>query len=725
MKLKSVRIQNFKLLKDVRLEFSESREQPLTVVRAENGSGKTSTLVALRWGLYGKDGLDDPSIRLSPSSWPEGAPCEIRVQLDFSHTVYNQIGGEFVPTSTDYRLLRSATEQPRGDLPNRSVDRVTLYKVTEAGLERIEPPELLVEQMLPIEMKNIFFTDGDAAMSFISPQLTRSSKRDQVRDAIRSLLGLGLLEAASDHIVGAKKRYTEDVAKASNSQRLTDVATRLRTAQDAREQGAARLRDVERQIEELARRYEEADKRLQSALQAGDYTELAALKKQAKQQLGDALASEEHLKVRHQQVLQDERLSLALLGPTLRQGFSHLARLHDAGIIPSGSVPVIEERLEIGVCICGTDLSPATEARKSVEDLVLRQRGVDERRKVLTELHHAARVDLQRETTAAAAWLDELAGLERTRLTNRKSATAARDQMKVCEEKLAKIDEANIEQCRKERDALRVALNAKQDERRDLQTLIDQAQADVDDLEPQYDELRVKDEKLALLNARLTVIDDMASVVTGSLQHIQQEYLQRVSDRMNEMFLEMVGADPGGMSAEGDRAAARPHVFQAARISPTYEIVVHTADSRTLNPDYELNGASRRALTFSFIWALTEVSGVIAPRIVDTPLGMMSGAVKKRVLELVTAPSGSATDVEKQVVLFLTRDEIRGIEDVIDARAGKTFTYTNSDHFPIDVVHDPGITTPQILICSCSHRQRCSICARRNDDQYGLVERTP
>jgi DNA sulfur modification protein DndD len=383
---------------------------------------------------------------------------------------------------------------------------------------------------------------------------------------------------------------------------------------------------------------------------------------------------------------------------------------------------VIEERLEIGVCICGTDLGPATEARKKVENLVLAQRGVDERRKVLTELHHATRADLQREGTAAPAWLNDLASLELARLSNRKSATAARDQLKICEEKLAKIDEANIEQCRKERDSLRVALNAKQDERRDLQTQIDQAQREYDDLKPQYDELRVKDAKLALLNARLTVIEDMASVVIGSLQDLQQEYLNNVSDRMNEMFLEMVGADPSGMSEE-DRGTARPHVFQSARISPAYEIVVHTADNRTLNPDHELNGASKRALTFSFIWALTEVSRVIAPRIVDTPLGMMSGAVKKRVLELVTAPSGKAEDVEKQVVLFLTRDEIRGIEDVIDLRAGKTFTYTNSDHFPVDVLHDPGAETPQILICSCSQRQRCSVCARRNDDLYGLVER--
>jgi DNA sulfur modification protein DndD len=723
MKLKSVRIQNFKLLRDVRLEFSELKDRPLTVIRAENGSGKTSTLVALRWGLYGQDGLDAPNVRLSPTSWPDGIECEIKVQLDFSHTLYNQIAGEFVPTTTDYRLVRTVVERPEGDRPNRETPNVLLYQFTEGGLDRLDVPELLIGQMLPLEMKDIFFTDGDAAMSFISPQLTRGSKRDQVRDAIRSLLGLGLLESAASHIATAQKRYNAEISKASGAGQLADVATKLAQTKEALEQDRRRLRDVERQIEELARRYEEADKRLQLALQAGDHVELAAQKEQAQRQRDDARDNEGLLKTRHQQLLQDERLALALMGPTLGKGYAQLVALHDAGVIPSGSIPVLEERLDLGVCICGTELSPGTETRLAVENLIALQKTVDDKRKLLTELHHAAKVDLQRETTVASDWLNDLNGLERTRLNNRKVESAAKDQLRVCEEKLSRIDEASVDQVRKERDSLRVSLNAKEDERRELQTRIDQAAAAVAELTPQYDSLRRKDQRLDQLNDRLTVTEDMAAVVDGALDDIQQTYMARVSQRLNELFLEMVGADPAVMAQVADGDQHRMHVFKSATITENYEIAVYSADNRTLNPDHELSGAQKRALTFSFIWALTEVSGLIAPRIIDTPLGMMSGAVKKRVLELITAPTGEAADIEKQVILFLTRDEIRGTEDVIDARAGKVFTYTNTDHYPVDVVSDPGVDAPEILVCTCSHRQACKVCARRNDALYGLIER--
>ena len=50
MKLDSARITNFKLLEGVELLFSTDSDHPLTVIRAENGSGKTSILLALRWG---------------------------------------------------------------------------------------------------------------------------------------------------------------------------------------------------------------------------------------------------------------------------------------------------------------------------------------------------------------------------------------------------------------------------------------------------------------------------------------------------------------------------------------------------------------------------------------------------------------------------------------------------------------------------------------------------
>ncbi len=723
MKLKSARIKNFKLLRDVRIEFSIDGQRPLTVIRAENGSGKTSTLMALRWALYGQNGLDDQSMRLSRASWPSGQECEISVQLDFSHTLYSVIAGESVGVTTDYRLIRTATERPDGDRPNRGPDRVVLFESTDRGLEKKN--ESLIGDMLPIEMKDIFFTDGDAALTFISPQLSSASRRNQVKEAIRSLLGLGLLEAAGAHVARAKRRFNSEVSSLSGAGKLADITQQLTQAEDKLAQDAARLRDVERQIEDLVRRHEEADKHLQLALQAGDYDDLVQQEKQARFQVSAAKENETSLKERHRQLLQDERLSLVLLSPTLDKGFSQLAKLHDAGVIPSASIPVLQERLTLEECICGTALTKGSGARKHVEDLIAAQRTIDDERRRLTELYHAAKVDLQREANAARDWTRSLETLERTRLNNRKARENADGQLKVLNEKIKRIDKGAITDARKSRDSLLTGLTTKQDERRDLQTKIDKWGSIIGELKPQQASLLRQDRKLSILNSRLTVTEDTAAIIRGTLDDLEQIYLARVSQRLNDLFLEMVGADPASM-AELSAGQGKPtsQVLVGAAITSDNEIVVYSNDSRTLNPENELSGAQKRALTFSFIWALTEVSQVVAPRIIDTPLGMMSGRVKQRVLELITTPSSSPTDVEKQVVLFLTRDEIRGIEPIIDARAGRVITFTNTDQFPVDVVNNPNVDVPEVLRCECNHRQFCIVCARRNDDQYGLIERS-
>ncbi len=724
MKLKSVRIRNFRLLKDVRIEFSGDPQRPLTVIRAENGCGKTSTLIALRWALYGEKGLEDPLMRLSPTSWPFGQECEISVQLDFSHTLYNVIAGESVGTATDYRLVRAATERPEGDAPNRLADRVTLFQYGDAGLDKIASPELRIEEILPLEMKDIFFTDGDAALTFISPQLTKATRHDQVKEAIRSLLGLGLLENSAAHIAVSKRHFNSEISKLSGSGELSEITRKINEAEDGQSREKERLRDVDRQIEDLARRHEDADKRLQLALQAGDYEELEEQQRRARAQLADARQNEPTLKERHRQILQDERLSLALLGTVLEAGFGELAKLHQAGVIPSGSISVLEERLELRECVCGASLTEGSDARRHVEHLIATQRTVDDKRKVLTELYHAAKVDLQRGNNAASDWILSLASLERTRLTNRKAITNAQDQLKICKQKIEQIDRVGINEVRKDRDSLLAALTAKQDERRDCQTVVDGQQRTIDELTPRQAELRHQDQRLDQLNSRLTVTEDMAMVVRGVLEDLGQVYLAQVARRLNELFLEMVGADPARMRHTDDGTSDKPgQVIIGAAITENYEIVVYSNDNTTLNPQYELSGAQKRALTFSFIWALTEVSQVIAPRLIDTPLGMMSGLVKKRVIELITAPSLTVSDIEKQVVLFLTRDEIQGVEAVIDARAGSIVTFTNSAHFPVAVVNDPVVEVPQILTCGCSHRQYCRLCALQNDRQYGLIER--
>ena len=64
------------------------------------------------------------------------------------------------------------------------------------------------------------------------------------------------------------------------------------------------------------------------------------------------------------------------------------------------------------------------------------------------------------------------------------------------------------------------------------------------------------------------------------------------------------------------------------------------------------------------VLALTKGTGVIAPSVLDTALGMASGVVRKSILRVVSRECS-------QPILFLTAAEISGVEEIIEG-SGET-----------------------------------------------------
>ena len=211
------------------------------------------------------------------------------------------------------------------------------------------------------------------------------------------------------------------------------------------------------------------------------------------------------------------------------------------------------------------------------------------------------------------------------------------------------------------------------------------------------DNLLRQQKKGARVLARLEVASDVESVLKNSYDQMTNEELNKVSELMNTIFLEMIGADP-------EHGA----IIQKAEISNDFDILVYGPNDRSLNPDRDLNGASRRALTLAFILALTKVSEVEAPNVIDTPLGMMSGYVKRSVLKTTIRESS-------QLVLFLTRAEIADCEEILDAEAGRVITLTNPAHYPRMLVNNPQVKARKVLRCDCNHREECRLCQRQVD----------
>ena len=124
MKLVRAEFHNFRLLRDLELEFSRDPKKKLTVIRAANETGKTTILNALQWALYGDAALPNKGedYRLHPIDWDAAQQprVPITVTVEFEITKYHRGASGMVKTRKGYRLVRSAFEEVDGNAWRRA-----------------------------------------------------------------------------------------------------------------------------------------------------------------------------------------------------------------------------------------------------------------------------------------------------------------------------------------------------------------------------------------------------------------------------------------------------------------------------------------------------------------------------------------------------------------------------------------------------------------------------
>ena len=701
MRLESAHIRNFKLLEDVDLEFSTDPTHPLTVIRAENGSGKTSILLALRWAMWGRQGIP-AGMSLTSTAVPADKPIDVQVRIDF--TERNRISGD----ETRYRLIRSCVEtRGEGDHVDRTEDRERLLILTDQGDEDVnDGRRALIDAMLPLKLADVFFTDGDAVQNFISGiDRSQEERQDYVREAIRQLLGFDEVETAGKVLDYVHRRFRRELRE-SGSDALKNAETkreeldkRLDEKGQERERVLARIAEVERQLHE-----DERD--LDRIKGVGDLEAIQARIQDLTADIGSLDTNETNLRQQMKRLLQSEELSTRMLAEKLRAGIDVLTELENRQVIPGTSIGLLHDRLSLGMCICGSDLSPGDTGHAHILELIDEHERTEPSVQRLTALRWESRT-----IPGGAAHSDEADAEFSVRIENlKKQFTECKDsQRKKASDRKAEEDrrsQIDAEQVQTLTQRLQSNRAKKSDFDRDRGKIEGDLQGLEEQLKQQQDAVAEAERQERLSSAvrrRENVARDLLTLTTGILELLKSDHVERVSDRMNQLFMDIVGADP-----ESDS-----NLFSSANIiSGTYDVIVNAQEGRTLDVVTDLNGASKRALTFALIWALMEVADKEAPRIIDSPLGMTAGAVKQRMVELLTPPV-EADGLPYQVVLFMTGSEIRDIEPLIKDRAGVITTLTCSKDYPIDLVNHWGCDYPVVRTCACDHTQFCDVCERR------------
>lgn len=693
MRLIRARFDGFRLLSNIEVEFSTDSQRNISVVRAANESGKTTMLTALQWGLIGDEVLPKGySVRrmdLAPNQ-----PSETRVEIEY------EIDSRTGPKR--YRVVRRSETQTSDD--TRVVSRVDLYDVTDAGLEELPSPTNHIRQHFPFELREVFFTDGDRALSFIEG--AKSAQQHKVRNAIERMMGLSLLESTIEHIKTNERQLRTRFDKEAGNAETRHVEEELERIDKKLPVFIQQLETTKDKVANLNDSKEKADRELQDALSAGNRDELSKDLVKTRRQRDQLENQRRATEKRQAELLSSELLARHLMSAPFQNAGKILDDLRTKGQIPNKTVPILEDRLEHSDCICGESLdstSPDGKRRREfIQKLISDSQEADDIRAKVADLYYQARPLFQGKP---ASWAD---GYSEAFEERQRIASVYRDigeQEAEIEAKLDKIPDVNVQRLREIKQTYEMQLRDEIVRGTEIEGDIKHLRENKAELEKKFRTLSAKVSKGEKIARELSVATDVRDVVEAALGRMKTVEVQSVSARMNDHFLEMIGADKESA------------LITRAELTSDFSIVVYGRNNLVMDPSMDLNGASRRALTISFVLALTEISGVEAPNVIDTPLGMMAGFVKSEVVR--TAANNSS-----QLILFLTHDEIKGCEEILDERAFVAATLTNPAHYPRILKNNPGTSDAVVLQCSCDHRTACPICDRYESSSQAIRETT-
>lgn len=689
MKLLRAEIKNFRLLKELVLDFSVDNDKPLTVIRAANESGKTTCEYALMWGFWGENGLPEKyhNFQIQPADILNDKNLNTEVTIDFLVENFNDLPKK-------YRLTR----QYFVGTPSR--DHLTIFEIKNTGSYRLQDTEAkkLIDSILPLTLKDVYFTDGDRALSFIESSSTATTKKKRVYNAIRALLSLDVLESTIRHLSTVSDKFNSEVDNTDYVEKVENINDKIISCREDIDEWKEELDSLEKERKDLEYNKNVTNSKIGEIVAKGDKKYLIEQKEQIERELFKLSTGKDGILKELRGLVQNENLGLIMLGDQFKQAKNYLSGLEGRKQLPKVNIPILEELLTKSVCFCGADLDESSEIGKQHREHIHQAIEDSYQSDRITELATALYFSVRSKNSESASsdWENDYQEKMKQYMNISSLLSTKESRVEQLQIQINAIKDDSLEvfkmQYKKYDDRLMVVI-------RDIggyETKISNTEDKLNDLEREKQKYESRLNKEDKITQKIHLTNALKFGFQEILTKLKNEEIEKVSKEMNRIFLEMVGS----VSSENDFSS-----ITRAELSSDCEIKVYGLGNKLINPDQDLNGASRRAITLAFILALTKVSQVEAPNVIDTPLGMMSGYVKQSVLNQMIK-EGS------QTILFLTHDEITGVQHLIDKYAGVIFTLTNPAHYPLILKNKPSTDDARILRCECNHYQYCEVCER-------------
>ncbi|EFG78010.1 putative DNA sulfur modification protein DndD [Mycobacterium parascrofulaceum ATCC BAA-614] len=646
MKLHRIRLENFRQFQGIsEIEFAQDKQQNVTLIWGANGAGKTTLLNAFTWVLYGqftKD-FEKPKSLGNQDTWASLNPGErlrVSVELEFENA-------EQIFTATRTSIFRKADD---GSSIVEEEGRPSLQYIDQSGRSEVSGnPDDHIRQILPERLHSFFFFNGERI-----EHLVQASAYEEIEDAIKTILGLKVVERAISHLPKAARRFEQEL-KAHGTDEQRDITRKLEDLDGQLGQAQSQRSESEKRATQWQDEIDAVDSKLRGTEEAREQQKRRdILIKQESDQLG----SIEKINERIHRLIR-ERGYLAFGLKLFTQTRKQFVDKREKKELPA---PVkrdfIEDLLEEGTCICGASLAEGTEGH----------------RHIMTWKERAGLAEVEQRWGELYAYADSytgqrlaMAGDLATLLDDRQSAV---DQLRLLREQLSELSASlqgitrdNIDELESHRVAAR---RSKDDEIRQQGRL----ERSIENLRVRKQQLEADLKRAASVEAKAALAQRRLTVTREALNTLEKVYAIRTEQTRSDLDEKI--------KSIYQQISFKPYTPE---VSPTFQLnLMHIA---TQEPVAKSTGENQ-ILSLSFVGALasiardryeetkgaisaqTEVRGGIFPIVMDAAFGSLDLNYRR---EVALGLPGLA----EQVVVIVSKSGGDGAYEHLKDRVGRSY----------------------------------------------------
>ncbi|MBC6497412.1 MAG: AAA family ATPase [Alphaproteobacteria bacterium GM7ARS4] len=346
MRLETISLENFRqFYGEQEFTLSTDEERNVTLIHAENGVGKTALLNALLWCFHGR--------MTARTEFKERIICDQAREEGAEHA---SVTVSFEHKDKDYDVKRRIDHS--GEMTLKAWD------IADGNGNVMPYPQPLVDAVIPDEMANHFFFDGEHAEYFSSQDNT-----EHVKKAIEHMLGCHKANHAKDNLKAIAETKEREIAEINaNDDKTKKDQKKINDLKEQRKKLSEEIAGLKGQLKVE----EDKQKSIEQELKDIDKVRVIQEKRERlEKDLKDKKKERSHKE--REEIAWISDYSIALLSQRAMEECETVTKkAEDDGKLPSDIAEFfVKEILKRGVCICGRPFEPGSDEEKAIRELLV------------------------------------------------------------------------------------------------------------------------------------------------------------------------------------------------------------------------------------------------------------------------------------------------------------------------------------------------------------------